>query len=153
MNTEIIKKVQNKYMDKKLPAVKVGDTVEVDTIIREGSKQRIQKFKGLVISMTGSGTQTMVTVRKISYGVGVEKKLPLYSPNVAKIKVIKTEPVRRSKLYFMRDRVGKSAMRVRKGRTVMVPEEGQVPTEEVIAEVVPAEVEVAAEEAQTPVAE
>jgi large subunit ribosomal protein L19 len=135
MNTEIIKKVQTKYMDKKIPAIKVGDTVEVDTVIREGNKQRIQKFRGLIISMTGTGSHAMFTVRKISYGVGVEKKLPVYSPNVAAIKILKTEPVRRSKLYFMRNRVGKSALRVRKGRTVLVPEEGQVPTEEVMDEV------------------
>src|SRR5579885_2003912 len=135
MNKEIINKLEKKHTDKKVPAVKVGDTVEIDTIIREGNKQRIQKFKGLVISMSGSGTGRMFTVRKISYGVGVEKKLPIYSPNISKIKVIKTEPTRRSKLYFMRDRVGKNAMRIRKGRTVLVPEEGeQLPENYEVAE-------------------
>lgn len=126
MNTTLISKVQKESTDKKVPNLKVGDTVEVDTVIREGNKQRIQKFKGLIIAMNGSGTSSMITVRKISYGVGVEKKLPVYSPNVSKIKVIKSEPVRRSKLFFMRDRVGKMSMRIRKGRTVMVPEEGDV---------------------------
>lgn len=130
MNTDIYKKVENKYTEKKVPAIKPGDTVEIETIIREGNKQRIQKFKGLVIAVNGTGARTMITVRKISYGVGVEKKLPLYSPNVGKIKLIKTEPVRRSKLYFMRDRVGKAAMRIKKGKAVFVPEEGQIPAEE-----------------------
>lgn len=126
MNTQVISKIGEESTSKKVPALKVGDTVEVDTIIREGAKQRIQKFRGLIIALNGTGTGSMMTVRKISYGVGVEKKLPIYSPNVAKIKVLKTEPVRRSKLFFMRDRVGKMSMRIRKGRTVLVPEEGQV---------------------------
>ncbi len=129
MNTQVLSKLEKDITEKKVPAVKVGDTVEVDTVIREGSKQRIQKFRGLVIALSGSGAGAMFTVRKISYGVGVEKKLPFYSPNVAKIKVLKTEPVRRSKLFFMRDRVGKMSMRIRKGRTVLVPEEGQIETE------------------------
>lgn len=129
MNTQVLSKLEKDITEKKVPAVKVGDTVEVDTVIREGSKQRIQKFRGLVIALSGSGAGSMFTVRKISYGVGVEKKLPFYSPNVAKIRVLKTEPVRRSKLFFMRDRVGKMSMRIRKGRTVLVPEEGQIETE------------------------
>lgn len=129
MNTTVISKVQQDIVAKKVPAIKPGDTVEIDTIIREGSKQRVQKFKGLVIAINGSGSSTMFSVRKISYGIGVEKKFPLYSPNIGKIKVIKTEPVRRSKLFFMRDRVGKMSMRIRKGRTVMVPEEGNTDAE------------------------
>ncbi len=134
MNTAIYKKIEDKFTEKKVPAIKPGDTVEVDTIIREGAKQRIQKFKGLVISVNGSGARTMLTIRKISYGIGVEKKLPLYSPNIGKIKLIKTEPVRRAKLYFMRDRVGKAAMRIKKGKAVFVPEEGQIPSEDIQAE-------------------
>lgn len=126
MNTKLITEVEKEYAKASVPDVKPGHTVEVDTIIREGAKQRIQKFKGLVISVNGSGLSKMITVRKISYGVGVEKKLPLHSPNVSKIKILKMEPVRRSKLYFMRDRVGKNSMRIRKGRTVMVPEEGNI---------------------------
>lgn len=129
MNTQVLRKIEKENTDKKIPALKVGDTVEVDTVIREGNKQRIQKFRGLVISVNGTGAGAMFTVRKISYGVGVEKKLPMYSTNVANIKILKTEPVRRSKLYFMRDRVGKMSMRIRKGRTVLVPEEGQVEPE------------------------
>ena len=126
MNTTVLNKLEKDITVKKIPAVKVGDTVEVDLIIREGNKQRIQKFKGLVIALSGQGAGKMFTVRKISYGVGVEKKLPFYSPNISKIKVLKTEPVRRAKLFFMRDRVGKMSMRIRKGKTVLVPEEGDV---------------------------
>jgi large subunit ribosomal protein L19 len=122
MNTVVMNKIQDKYMSKKIPDVKAGDTVEVDTIIREGAKQRVQKFRGLVIAVKGSGTSKMITVRKISNGVGVEKKLPVYSPNISKIRIIKTEAVRRSKLYFMRDRIGKAALRVKKGKAVLVDE-------------------------------
>lgn len=123
MNSEVLKKIQSKMMNKKVPVIKPGYTVEVDTIIREGNKQRVQKFRGLVISVTGSGTDQMLTVRKISNGFGVEKKLPIYSPLVGDIKIIKTEPVRRSKLFFMRDRVGKSAMRIKKGKAKFVTED------------------------------
>lgn len=134
MNTQVLSKVQQDIVSKSVPVIKPGDTVEVDTIIREGNKQRVQKFRGLVISVNGSGSSAMFTVRKISCGIGVEKKLPLYSPNIGKIKVIKTEPVRRSKLFFMRDRVGKMSMRIRKGKTVLVPEEGSVEPEVTEAE-------------------
>lgn len=139
MNTTLIRKAEKTFIEKNVPDVKVGDTVEVETIIREGNKQRIQKFRGLVIAVTGNGASKMITVRKISYGVGVEKKLPVYSPNVGKIRILKTEKTRRSKLYFMRDRVGKNSMRIRKGRTVMVPEEGQAPSAEEMSDVAPVE--------------
>lgn len=129
MSQEVLRKVQSKYVNKKVPDIKSGLTIEVDTIIRDGDKQRMQKFKGLVISVKGSGTGKTFTVRKISNGVGVEKTFPIYSTNISAIKVLKEEKVRRSKLYFMRDRVGKSAMRVRKGRTTIVVE-GEEPTEE-----------------------
>jgi len=123
MNSEVLKKIQSKMMTKKLPVIKPGYTVEIDTLIKEGNKSRVQKFRGLVISVTGSGTDTMVTVRKISNGYGVEKKLPVYSPNIGKIKVIKMEDVKRSKLFFMRQRVGKNAMRIKKGKSKFVGED------------------------------
>lgn len=121
---QIIKNVEKKFTEKTVPDLQPGFTVEIDNIIREGSKQRVQKFKGLIISVKGTGSKKLITVRKISYGVGVEKKFPVNSPNIAKIKVIKMEGVRRAKLYFMRGRVGKSAMRIKKGKAVFVPEEG-----------------------------
>ncbi len=137
MSQETIKKFESNFVKKSLPDIKVGQTIEVETTIRDQGKQRIQKFRGLVIRVKGSGASKNFTVRKISYGVGVEKTLPFNSQNVAKIKILKYEPVRRSKLYFMRSRVGKAAMRVRKGRSIMVPQEGQ--TVEEVVEIVPAE--------------
>jgi len=129
---EIIKKIEQKQKNKKIPEIRPGFTIEVVTIIREGNKQRKQKFKGLVLSVSGKGVNKMITVRKISYGVGVEKIFPIYSTNIDSIKVIKFEPVRRSKLYFMRKRVGKMATRIKKGRTVFVPEEGVLIQEEIL---------------------
>ncbi len=123
MNTEVLKKVQSKMLNKRIPVLKPGYTVEIDTLIKEGKRERVQKFRGLVISVSGSGTDRMITVRKISKGYGVEKKLPIYSPNVGKIKVIKKEEVRRSKLFFMRKRVGKNAMRIKKGKAQFVSDD------------------------------
>lgn len=137
MSQQVIKNFESNFVKTNLPDIKVGQTIEVETVIRDQGKQRIQKFRGLVIRVKGTGASKNFTVRKISYGVGVEKTLPFNSLNVAKIKILKYEPVRRSKLYFMRDRVGKAAMRVRKGRSIMVPQEGQ--TIEEVVETAPVE--------------
>jgi large subunit ribosomal protein L19 len=118
MNTEIIRKVQKANMEKKLPELNVGDTVEVETIIRDGDKQRIQIFKGIIIAIKNGGNDRTFTVRKISYGVGVEKIFPMYSTNIASIKVLKHAAVRRSKLYYMRKRIGKAAMKLKAGDAV-----------------------------------
>lgn len=128
MNTELMQKIQKKYM-KNVPELQVGDTVEVHTIIRDGDKQRIQKFKGLVISINGKGLDTTFTVRKISYGVGVEKIFPLHSTNISKIEVLKHANVRRSKLYYLRNRIGKAAMKLKDGAEV-VPVEHAVEADE-----------------------
>ncbi len=121
--SNLLKKVEDKFANKRVPVVKPGQTVEVDTIIRDGDKTRIQKFRGLVIAVKNKGTRKNFIVRKVSYGVGVEKTFPLYSTNIDGIKVIKEEPVRRAKLYFMRDRVGKNAIRVKKGKAVFVDQD------------------------------
>jgi len=92
-----------------VPAIEVGDTVKVSVKIREGDKERIQAFEGTVIAMKGSGVSATFTVRRVSYGVGVERVFPVHSPNVAKVEVIRHGRVRRSKLYYLRDRVGKAA--------------------------------------------
>ena len=92
-----------------VPAFSVGDTVRVDVKIREGDRERIQAFEGTVIARKGSGVTETFTVRRVSYGVGVERVFPLHSPNVADIKVTRYGKVRRSKLYYLRDRVGKSS--------------------------------------------
>ena len=91
------------------PVIAIGDTVRVDVKIREGDRERIQAFEGTVIAKRGSGVTETFTVRRISYGVGVERVFPVHSPNVAEVKVIRHGKVRRSKLYYLRDRVGKAA--------------------------------------------
>ena len=91
------------------PSFNVGDTVRVDVNIKEGNRERIQAFEGTVIAKRGSGVSETFTVRRISYGVGIERVFPVNSPNVAAIKVIRRGKVRRSKLYYLRDRVGKAA--------------------------------------------
>ena len=91
------------------PAFSVGDTVRVDVKIREGDRERIQAFEGTVIAINGSGVTETFTVRRVSYGVGVERVFPVNSPNVADVKVIRYGKVRRAKLYYLRDRVGKAS--------------------------------------------
>ncbi len=121
MDTKLVDKVTKEYKKAKHPDVKVGDIVEVHSKIKEGGKERIQVFKGMIIAIKGSGVSKTITVRKISYGVGVEKIWPIYSPNITKIKIVKRTNVKRSKLYYLRDRVGKEALKV----GIEVPVEGK----------------------------
>ena len=92
-----------------LPKFEIGDTVVVHNKIVEGSRERIQLFEGTVIAKRNGGISETFTVRRIAYGVGVEKAFPLHSPKVAKVEVIRHGKVRRAKLYYVRDRVGKAA--------------------------------------------
>ena len=92
-----------------VPALEIGSTVRVHVKIREGERERIQVFEGTIIALKGSGISSTFTVRRVSYGVGVERVFPVHSPNVTDIKVIRRGKVRRSKLYYLRDRVGKAA--------------------------------------------
>lgn len=87
----------------------IGDTVRVHNLIKEGTRERIQLFEGTVIGKHGGGISETFTVRRVAYGCGVEKTFPLHSPHVAKVDVIRKGKVRRAKLYYLRDRVGKSA--------------------------------------------
>ena len=91
------------------PELSIGSTVRVHVKIREGERERIQVFEGTIIAMKGSGISSTFTVRRVSYGVGVERVFPVHSPNVAKVELVRNGKVRRSKLYYLRDRVGKSA--------------------------------------------
>ena len=91
------------------PQFEVGDTVRVSVRIKEGDKERIQAFEGTVIAKKHGGIQETVTVRRVSYGVGVEKTFPIHSPNIEKFEVVRKGKVRRAKLYYLRDRVGKAA--------------------------------------------
>ena len=90
-------------------AIKVGNTVKVQVRIREGERERLQAFEGIVIARKGAGVSETFTVRRVSYGVGVERVFPVHSPNVASVELIRSGKVRRSKLYYPRDRVGKAA--------------------------------------------
>ena len=92
-----------------IPQINIGDTVKVSVKIREGERERIQAFEGTVIARKGSGVSETFTVRRVSYGVGVERVFPIHSPNVAKVETVRHGRVRRSKLYYLRDRVGKAA--------------------------------------------
>ena len=106
---DIIKAFTEEQLKKEIPQVKVGDTVRVHNRIVEGTKSRIQIYEGTVIAKRGGGISETFTVRRISYGVGVEKTFPLHSPNVEKVETIRRGKVRRAKLYYLRDRVGKAA--------------------------------------------
>ncbi len=92
-----------------LPQIEIGSTVKVHVRIKEGEKERIQVFEGTVIAKNNSGISETVTVRRVSYGVGVERVFPVHSPSVAKIETVRRGKVRRAKLYYLRDRVGKAA--------------------------------------------
>lgn len=151
MNSVVLNKITNSQLRKTTPTFKVGDTVEVENIIREGEKQRVQKFKGLVIAIKGAGISSTFTVRKISYGIGVEKTFPMHSPNVAGVKVLKTGSVRRSKIYFMRDRIGKLAMKIKAGGPVVVEE--NMPESGAEMEIAPVEEAAADTEVEAPAAE
>ncbi len=91
------------------PVIEIGDTVKVHVKIREGERERIQIFEGTVIALKGSGVSETFTVRRVSYGVGVERVFPVHSPNIAKVEAIRRGKVRRAKLYYLRDRVGKAS--------------------------------------------
>ena len=106
---DIIKAFTEEQLKKEIPQVKVGDTVRVHNRIVEGSKSRIQIYEGTVIAKRGGGISETFTVRRISYGVGVEKTFPIHSPNVEKVETIRRGKVRRAKLYYLRDRMGKAA--------------------------------------------
>lgn len=111
MNTQLLDKATKEYKKVKHPDFRVGDIIEVHTKIKEAGKERVQIFEGIVLSIKGSGMSKMFTVRKISYGVGVEKIFPYYSPVIEKIKIVKTSKVKKSKLYYLRNIVGKRALK------------------------------------------
>ena len=105
----LIKAVEEKQMRQDIEPFKVGDTVKVQVLIREGDKERVQIFKGDVIAKRGSGLGETFTVRKISYGIGVERIFPLHSRMIKKIEVVRHGKVRRAKLYYLRNLKGKAA--------------------------------------------
>ena len=109
----IIDKIEQEQLKKDVTPFNVGDTVKVHCRVVEGGKERIQIFEGLVIARSGSGVNAAFTVRKISYGEGVERVFPVHTPRIAKIEVVTRGKVRRAKLHYLRSRVGKRALLVK----------------------------------------
>ena len=106
---DIIKSIEHEQLKNKIPDLKVGNTVRVHVKIKEGNKERIQVFEGIIIKKQGGGVNSTFTVRKISYGVGVEKTFLIHSPLVEKVEVVRVGKARRAKLYYLRERTGKAS--------------------------------------------
>ena len=142
---DIIKSIEHEQLKNKIPELKVGNTVRVHVRIKEGNKERIQVFEGIIIKVQGGGVNQTFTVRKISYGVGVEKTFLVHSPLVEKVELVRVGKARRARLFYLRDRVGKAAKtreqvgaRIEDKEIVVkedLTEEPVVETEEVKAEV------------------
>ena len=149
---DILKSIEHEQLKNKIPELKIGDTVRVHVRIKEGNKERIQVFEGIIIKKQGGGVNATFTVRRISYGVGVEKTFLVHSPMVEKVEVVRVGKARRAKLYYLRDRVGKAAKTKEKvgarieTNEIIIKEEivpgesevAEVATEEAIAEAVEA---------------
>ena len=159
---DILKSIEHEQLKTKISELRVGNTVRVHVRIKEGNKERIQVFEGIIIKKQGGGVNATFTVRRISYGVGVEKTFLVHSPMIEKIEVVRVGKARRAKLYYLRDRVGKAAKTKEKvgarieNKEIIVKEEvvpgesvaAEVVTEEAVAEAVEvANAEKAAEEA------
>jgi large subunit ribosomal protein L19 len=106
---DIIKMVEQDYMKTELPPFRPGDTVKVHVKVVEGTRERTQVFEGTVIRRRGAGLGATFTVRRISYGVGVERTFPLHSPRLDRIEVVRRGRIRRARLYYLRERIGKAA--------------------------------------------
>ena len=106
---DLVKVLSEQQLKSDLPVLKIGDTVKVHAKIKEGNRERIQVFEGTVIAKKHGGIEETITVRRISYGVGVEKVFPVHSPSIDHIEVVRNGKVRRAKLYYLRSRVGKGA--------------------------------------------
>lgn len=106
---DIIKSIEHEQLKNKIPSLKVGDTVKVHQRIKEGNRERIQVFEGIIIKKQGGGINATFTVRRVAYGVGVEKTFLVHSPMMEKVELVRVGKARRAKLYYLRDRVGKSA--------------------------------------------
>lgn len=106
---DVIKAIEYEQLKNAIPEIKVGNTVRVHVRIKEGNKERIQVFEGIIIKVQGGGVNKTFTVRKISYGVGVEKTFLVHSPLVEKVELVRVGKARRARLFYLRDRVGKAA--------------------------------------------
>jgi len=162
---DIIKSIEHEQMKNKIPDLKVGNSVKVHVRVKEGNRERIQVFEGIIIKVQGGGVNKTFTVRRISYGVGVEKTFLVHSPAVEKVEVTRVGKARRAKLFYLRDRLGKAAktkeqigarietneITVKEDLSVEAPEEAPaVETENPVVEEV---VDTVSEEATTEVKE
>ena len=115
--SNIIKAIEKEHMRTDLPDVRIGETVKVFVKVIEGTRERLQGFEGYVIAKKGGGVNETIIVRRVSFGIGIERTFPIHSPKIASIEVIRAGKVRRSKLYYLRDRAGKSAkLKEKKGQ-------------------------------------
>ena len=164
---DILKSIEHEQLKNKIPELRIGNTVKVHVRIKEGNKERIQVFEGIIIKKQGGGVNATFTVRRISYGVGVEKTFLVHSPMIEKVELVRVGKARRAKLYYLRDRVGKAAKTKEKigarieNREIIIKEEvvpgesvaEETVTEEAVAEAVEAAkveaAETAAKEATT----
>ena len=106
---DLVKILSEQYMKKELPEMNVGDTVRIMVRVKEGNRERTQAFEGTIIAKKHGGINETITVRRISYGVGCEKVFPVHSPSIDSVTTVRNGKVRRAKLYYLRDRVGKKA--------------------------------------------
>jgi large subunit ribosomal protein L19 len=106
---DIIRAIEKENMKENLPALRIGDFVRVAVKVKEGARERLQVFEGYIIGMHGRGIRRAIVVRRVSFGIGVERVFPIHSPKVDNIKIVRRGKVRRAKLYYLRDRVGKKA--------------------------------------------
>ena len=145
---DILKSIEHEQLKNKIPELKIGNTVRVHVRIKEGNKERIQVFEGIIIKKQGGGVNATFTVRRISYGVGVEKTFLVHSPRIEKIEVVRVGKARRARLYYLRDRVGKAAKTKEQVGA-------RIETKEIVIkeEVVPGEAEVVETVEDAPVAE
>ena len=147
---DIIKSIEHEHLKEKIPVLKVGNTVRVHQRIKEGNRERIQVFEGIIIKKQGGGLNATFTVRRIASGVGVEKTFLVHSPLVEKVELVRVGKARRAKLYYLRDRVGKAAKTKEKvgarieNREIVIKEEL---AEEPVSEEATTPVEAAPEEA------
>lgn len=153
---DIIKSIEHEQLKNKIPELNVGDTVKVHQKIKEGNRERIQVFEGIIIKKQGGGVNATFTVRRVAYGVGVEKTFLIHSPLVEKVELVRVGKARRAKLYYLRDRIGKAAKtkenvgaRIENKEITIKEELTEAPAEEVTSDVAPEEA--SAVETETPV--
>ena len=153
---DIIKSIEHEQLKNKVPVLTVGNTVKVHVKVKEGNRERIQIFEGIIIKKQGGGVNETFTVRKISYGVGVEKTFLVHSPMVEKVEVVRVGKARRAKLYYLRDRVGKASRtkeklgaRIENKEITLKEELSEEPATEVAEKVVTEEVPTTEETVET----